>query len=100
LRGNEQAWGAVVDRYKNLVYAAPIRCGLSPQDAAAVFQEVWRDLFSGLGNLQKPGALKGWLISTAAYKCLEWMSRRVRMADLNTASLDRCAEERVLARAR
>ena len=34
LRGNEQAWAAVVDKYKNLVYSVPLRYNMSPQDAA------------------------------------------------------------------
>jgi len=48
LRGNQQAWSAVVDKYKHLVYSAPIKYRMSPQDTADVFQEVWLDLYSEL----------------------------------------------------
>ena len=48
LRGNEQAWNLLVDRYKNLIYSIPIRYGLPPQDAADIFQAVCLDLFNEL----------------------------------------------------
>ena len=95
LRGNEQAWYAVVNKYKSLVYNVPITCGLGPLDD--VFQEVWLDLYSELGNLQKPGELKGWLISAVTHKCYELMRRRALLADANRPNLDRRTEKRVLA---
>ena len=70
LRGNKHAWDAVVDKYKNLVYSTPISYRLSKQDAAEVFQEVFRDLYTDLGNLRKPEALGAWLISVATRKCI------------------------------
>jgi RNA polymerase sigma factor (sigma-70 family) len=78
LRGNEDAWAAVVDKYKNLVYSAPLRYRMLPQDAADVFQDVWVDLYAELKNLRKPGALGGWLISVASNKCFQWKRRRER----------------------
>jgi RNA polymerase sigma factor (sigma-70 family) len=78
LRGNELAWAAVVDKYKNLVYSAPVRYRMSPEDAADIFQEVWVDLYSELKNLRKRGALGGWLASVASHKCYQWKRRRSR----------------------
>lgn len=72
------AWAAVVDKYKNLVYSAPIRYRMSPEDAADIFQEVWFDLYSELKNLRRRGALGGWLISVALNKCYQWKRRRAR----------------------
>jgi RNA polymerase sigma factor (sigma-70 family) len=89
LRGNEQAWAAVVDKYKNLVYSAPIKYHMSPQDAADIFQEVWLDLYTELGNLRKPGALGGWLISVASHKCFQWKRRRTRVAEQQAGEFDR-----------
>ena len=88
LRGNEQAWAAVVDKYKNLVYSAPIKYRMNPQDAADVFQEVWLDLYTQLGNLRKPGALGGWLISVASHKCFQWKRRRMRGAEQQAGDFD------------
>jgi RNA polymerase sigma factor (sigma-70 family) len=89
LRGNDRAWAAVVDKYKNLVYSAPIKYRMSPQDAADVFQEVWLDLYTELGNLRKPGALGGWLISVASHKCFQWKRRRQRVAEQQAHEFDR-----------
>ena len=88
LRGNELAWAAVVDKYKNLVYSAPIKYRMNPQDAADVFQEVWLDLYTELGNLRKPGALGGWLIAVASHKCFQWKRRKVRIAEQSSAEHD------------
>ena len=75
LSGNQQAWAAIVEKYKGLVYSVPVRYRMSPQDAADVFQEVWFDLYSELPNLREPGALRGWLITVAWHKCYQWKLR-------------------------
>ncbi|HEV2445654.1 MAG TPA: sigma-70 family RNA polymerase sigma factor [Candidatus Sulfopaludibacter sp.] len=89
LRGNEQAWAAVVDKYKNLVYSAPVKYRLSPQDAADIFQEVWVDLYSELKNLRKRGALGAWLIAVASHKCYQWKRRRLRESGQQPSPFDR-----------
>jgi RNA polymerase sigma factor (sigma-70 family) len=81
LRGNQQAWSAVVDKYKHLVYSAPIKYRMSPQDTADVFQEVWLDLYSELKKLRNPRALGGWLVSVTSHKCYQWKRRRLRAAE-------------------
>ena len=72
LRGNEQAWNLLVDRYKNLIYSIPIRYGLPPQDAADIFQSVCLDLFNELSQVREAEALQGWLIRVTAHKCYHW----------------------------
>jgi RNA polymerase sigma factor (sigma-70 family) len=78
LSGSQQAWAAIVEKYKGLVYSVPVRYRMSPQDAADVFQEVWLDLYSELPNLREPGALRGWLITVAWHKCYQWKLRSRR----------------------
>jgi RNA polymerase sigma factor (sigma-70 family) len=75
LRGNEHAWSSVVDKYKNLVYSAPLRYRLSRQDAGDIFQEVWLELYAEMKSLRKPGALGGWLNSVALRKSYHWKRR-------------------------
>ena len=72
LRGSEQAWGALVDRYKNLIYSIPLRYGAPPQDAADIFQAVCLDLFNELPRLREAEALQGWLIKVTSHKCYHW----------------------------
>lgn len=89
LRGNEQAWDALVDRYKSLVYSIPMRYGASHQDAADIFQSVWLDLFNELPRLREPEALQGWLVRVTANKCYHWKRAQTsRGEDSNGTEID------------
>jgi RNA polymerase sigma factor (sigma-70 family) len=72
VRGNEQAWSVLLDRYKNLVYAIPLRYGAPRQDAADIFQAVCMELFHELPNIRDAEALQGWLIRVTTHKCYHW----------------------------
>jgi RNA polymerase sigma factor (sigma-70 family) len=80
LRGNEQSWHALVDRYKNLIYSIPIRYGAPPQDAADIFQTVCLDLFHELPRLRNVEALQGWLIRVTTHKCHRWRRKQTTQA--------------------
>jgi RNA polymerase sigma factor (sigma-70 family) len=69
LRGNEEAWSALIDKYKNLVFSIPIKRGFSPDDAADIFQAVCLALVSELPRLREPRALPAWLIQTTSRAC-------------------------------
>jgi len=43
--GNQAAWSALIEKYKNLIFSIPIKFGLSREDAADVFQAVCADLW-------------------------------------------------------
>jgi RNA polymerase sigma factor (sigma-70 family) len=77
LRGSEQAWHTLVDRYKNLIYGIPLRYGAPPQDAADIFQAVCLDLFNELPRLRDADALQGWLIRVTTHKCYHWKRKQV-----------------------
>ena len=72
LRGNEQAWRVLIDRYKNLIYSIPLHYGAPHQDAADIFQRVCLDLFNELPRLRDAEALQGWLIRVTNHKCYHW----------------------------
>ena len=76
LRGSSDAWDAVVDKYKDLVYSTSIKFGLSADDAAEVFQEVWQESYSELSNLRTPGALRRWLTSVTIHRSEQQKRRR------------------------
>jgi RNA polymerase sigma factor (sigma-70 family) len=71
LRGNEAAWSALIDKYKNLIFSIPIKYALSRDDAAEIFQAVCFELVAELPRLRKAGALPQWLIRVTAHKCLK-----------------------------
>jgi RNA polymerase sigma factor (sigma-70 family) len=76
LRGDGEAWNALVDRYKNLTYAVVVRYGVPTSEAADVFQAVWLDAYNDLGNLRKKESLKSWLITLTRRKCYHWKKRQ------------------------
>ena len=77
LNGNEQAWAALIQKYKNLIYSIPIKYGASPEDAADIFQAVCLELFSELPRIRKTAALRGWLMTVTAHQAFHW-KRKVR----------------------
>ena len=84
LAGDERAWSALLDRYKNLIYSIPLRYGAPPQDAADIFQAVCLDLFNELPRLRDAEALQGWLIRVTTHKCYHWKRRTIAQeGDLN-----------------
>ena len=76
LAGNERAWAALLERYKNLIYSIPLRYGTPHQDAADIFQAVCLDLFNELPRLRDAEALQGWLIRVTTHKCYHWRRRQ------------------------
>jgi len=76
LAGNERAWSALLERYKNLIYSIPLRYGTPHQDAADIFQAVCLDLFNELPKLRDAEALQGWLIRVTTHKCYHWKQRQ------------------------
>jgi RNA polymerase sigma factor (sigma-70 family) len=73
-QGNEQAWAALIDKYKNLIFSIPIKYGFSRGDAADIFQAVCADLVAELPRLRNPTALPKWLMQATAHRC--WRTRR------------------------
>ena len=70
LKGDEAAWGALIDRYKNLIFSIPIKYGFTRDDAADVFQSVCVDFLRELPRLREVKALPKWLIQVSAHTCL------------------------------
>jgi RNA polymerase sigma factor (sigma-70 family) len=77
VRGNERAWYAIVNRYKNLVYSIALSYGADAEDASDIFQLVWLELFNELPRLREPEALQGWLKRVAMRKAYQWKQKRV-----------------------
>lgn len=53
-KGNQAAWSALIEKYKNLIFSIPIKFGLPREDAADIFQAVCVDLLSSLPQLREP----------------------------------------------
>jgi RNA polymerase sigma factor (sigma-70 family) len=100
--GSEQAWAALLDKYKNLIFSIPLKRGI-PHDAAGdIFQRVCLLMLAELAHLKKAEALPMWLIRVTGHECQRWLRReRVYSADdpdpdIAAAQDDRPLPEEVL----
>ena len=78
LRGSEEAWVSLIERYKNMILSIATRQGLDRQDAVDVFQSVVTDLLSELPRLREPQAFQAWLIRIAVHRCFKWKRQNRR----------------------
>jgi RNA polymerase sigma factor (sigma-70 family) len=78
LNGNDAAWTALIEKYKNLIYSLPVRWGFSQPDASDIFQSVVAQLLSELGHLREPRALAAWLIRVTSHKCSQRKREQLR----------------------
>jgi RNA polymerase sigma factor (sigma-70 family) len=79
LRGSEEAWSALVDKYKNLIYSIPVKYRFSSDDATDIFQSVCLELLSELPKLRNASALPKWIIQITAHKCLRHKRQSLRV---------------------
>lgn len=66
--GDQNAWNELVERYQRLIYTVPRRAGLSEEQAADVFQEVFLTLFEKLDEIEQPERIRSWIVTTAKFK--------------------------------
>lgn len=78
LDGDEQAWGALVDKYGQLVFGIARRYGAPRDEATDLFQAIWLDAYNDLAKLRKKDAFKPWLVSLASHKCYHWKRKHLR----------------------
>ncbi|HKS82829.1 MAG TPA: sigma-70 family RNA polymerase sigma factor [Candidatus Acidoferrales bacterium] len=90
VRGNEEAWATLIDKYKRLIYSIPIKYGLSIDEANDIFQNVCLDLLSELTKLREPKALPKWIMQVTSHRCLRQKthSRRMELAGESDEPLD------------
>jgi RNA polymerase sigma factor (sigma-70 family) len=87
LKGDPEAWSALIDKYKNLIYSIPIKLGMY-QDAGDIFQSVCVDLLSELPRLREHRALPKWLMQTCYHKCLRYQRATDKLVELAPEGTD------------
>lgn len=87
LAGHEEAWTALIRKYKRLIYSIPFRYGMGADDAADIFQAVCLDLFTELENLRRIESLRSWIISVTVHKAYHWKKQR-RSSDVEIDALE------------
>ncbi|MBN1310001.1 MAG: sigma-70 family RNA polymerase sigma factor [Anaerolineae bacterium] len=79
LKGNNQAWEALLVRYQRLIYSIPLRYGLPEHDANDVFQNVSLLLLENLDRLRDRQRLGAWLIVTTQRECWRMLRQQRRV---------------------
>jgi RNA polymerase sigma factor (sigma-70 family) len=69
LDGNQEAWSALIQKYKNLIFSVPIQYGFNREDAADIFQSVCVELLSQLAKLREPRSLPKWILMVTSHTC-------------------------------
>jgi RNA polymerase sigma factor (sigma-70 family) len=87
LKGDTDAWSALIDHYKNLIYSIPVRLGMH-QEAGDIFQAVCVQLFSSLSQLREPRALPKWLMTTCYHECLRHRRNAGQEASLESSGAE------------
>lgn len=67
-KGDQTAWDELVERYQRLIFAIPRRAGLTEEQAADVFQEVFLTLFEKIDDIKQPEKVRSWMVTTAKFK--------------------------------
>lgn len=91
LKGNQEAWFGLIDKYKNLIYSIPIKFRTSRDGASEIFQQVCLELVTALPHLRESKSLGAWLIAVTSHKCLEWARREQRYQPMGDGEPDHVA---------
>src|SRR4051794_7453630 len=92
-QGSEEAWSALIDRYKNLIYSIPIKNGFRQEDASEILQSVSFEILQELPNLREPKALTKWIIQITSHKCFQWHRHQSRFVSSDAALEDRAVDQ-------
>jgi len=95
LKGNDQAWAALVFKYRRLIYSIPLKYGSTKEDAADIFQAVCIDLFNELPRLRNTDSIRAWLITVTAHKAFHWKRQEQRRRQAEVDGLDQEALENI-----
>lgn len=82
-RGDATAWDDLVGRYERLVYAVPLREGLSAADAAEISQSTFEALVESIERIREPDRLGYWLMTVA--RRLTWRRRTANRTEVTLA---------------
>lgn len=82
-QGDQQAWRLLVERYAPLVYQVPLRRGLSLDQAADIFQDVFVLLVNKLPDIDQPNRIRAWLVTAARRKTAHYLRARPQQGQIS-----------------
>ncbi len=83
--GDTAAWQQVVEKYERLIYAIPLRMGLSRADADDIFQLTFSTLAQNLDVIRDAAKMGGWLATVARRNA--WAVLRNQRGELTFADV-------------
>jgi RNA polymerase sigma factor (sigma-70 family) len=86
MQGSEDAWSALIEKYKRLIFSIPIKYGFSRDDATDIFQAVCLEMLSELPKLRAAEALPKWIIQITSHKCFHHRRQQQRVEVMDPSS--------------
>ena len=80
--GDREAFGGLVDTYKDMVYTLCLRMLTSEADAEEAAQDVFVKAFRSIGNFQAKSKFSTWLYRIAYNHCISVIRKKVKLIDL------------------
>lgn len=84
LEGDTDGFGALVERYKNLV-ASFVAARVPPAEVEDLAQDTFLRAFRKLASLRDPASFSAWLLGIASHVCVDWHRARRHSASLDDA---------------
>jgi RNA polymerase sigma-70 factor, ECF subfamily len=81
--GDREAFGGLVDAYKDMVYTVCLRMLTSEADAEEAAQDVFVKAYRSLGSFQAKAKFSTWLYRIAYNQCISVIRKKVKMIDLD-----------------
>jgi RNA polymerase sigma factor (sigma-70 family) len=96
--GDEEAWGALVERFSRYVYAIAVQAFRLPEhDAEDVYQEVFARVYERLDTLREDEAVRPWIAQLTRRLCIDRLRAGSREVAADTEELPESPDEDVLA---
>lgn len=79
--GDREAFGYLVERHKDIVYAVAYRFARDPDLALDLSQNVFIRAYRGIRSFQGKSSFSTWLYRIAMNTCIDWTRKRSRSVD-------------------